>query len=121
MNKALVMATMAPIIGGVVMCYRGKLLCGSLVTLLFAGLNIYWNHQQISYYLLLTLLILAVVYGVYAVREKAFPSFLKATGVLAVVAVLAILPSVGQLWPTMDYAKESVRGGAVLRSSGRVG
>ncbi len=118
MNKALVMATMAPIIGGVIMCYRGKLLRGSLVTLVFAGLNIYWNHQQISYYLLLTLLILAVVYGVYAVREKAFALYLKATGVLALVAVLAILPSVGQLWPTMDYTKESVRGGAVLQPKG---
>ena len=118
MNKALVMATMAPIIGGVIMCYRGKLLRGSLVTLVFAGLNIYWNHQQISYYLLLTLLILAVVYGVYAVREKAFALYLKATGVLALVAVLAILPSVGQLWPTMDYTKESVRGGAVLQPNG---
>ncbi len=118
MNKALVMATMAPIIGGVIMCYRGKLLAGSLVTLLFAGLNIYWNHQQISYYLLLTLLILVAVYAVYAVREGALGRFLKATGVLAVVAVLAILPSVGQLWPTMDYAKESVRGGAVLQPKG---
>lgn len=118
MNKALVMATMAPIIGGVIMCYRGNLLRGSLVTLLFAGLNIYWNHQQISYYLLLTLLILAVVYGVYAVRERAFASFMKATGVLAVVALLAILPSVGQLWPTIDYTKESVRGGAVLQPKG---
>lgn len=115
MNKALVMATMAPIIGGVIMCYRGKLLLGSLVTLVFAGLNIYWNHQQISYYLFLTLLILAVVYAVYAVREKALAPFFKATGVLLVVAVLAILPSVGQLWPTMDYTKESVRGGAVLQ------
>ena len=118
MNKALVMATMAPIIGGVIMCYRGKLLRGSLVTLVFAGLNIYWNHQQISYYLLLTLFILAVVYGVYAVREKAFALYLKATGVLALVVVLAILPSVGQLWPTMDYTKESVRGGAVLQPKG---
>lgn len=118
MNKALVMATMAPIIGSVIMCYRGKLLRGSLLTLVFAGLNIYWNHQQISYYLLLTLLILAVVYGVYAVRERAFALYLKATGVLAVVAVLAILPSVGQLWPTMDYTKESVRGGAVLQPKG---
>lgn len=116
MNKALVMATMAPIIGGVVMCYRGRMLLGSLVTLVFAGLNIYWNHQQVSYYLLLTLLILAVVYAIYAVREKALVSFFKATGVLALVAVFAILPSVGQLWPTMDYAKESVRGSAVLQS-----
>ncbi len=118
MNKALVMATMAPIIGGVIMCYRGKLLCGSLVTLLFAGLNVYWNHQQISYYLLLTLIILAVVYLVYAVREGAWRSYLKSTGVLAVVALLAVLPSVGQLWPTIDYTKESMRGGSVLQQGG---
>ncbi len=116
-NKALVMATMAPIIGGVMMCYRGKLLWGSIVTLIFAGMNIFWNHQQISYYLLLTLLILAVVYAVYAVREKALKAYFKATGVLAVVAVLAVLPSVGQLWPTIDYTKESMRGGSVLQKS----
>ena len=118
MNKALVMATMAPIIGGVILCYRGKLMLGSFVTLVFAGMNIYWNHQQISYYLLLVLLFLAVVYLVYAVREKQLARYFKATGVLAVVAVLAILPSVGQLWPTMDYAKESVRGEAVLKPKG---
>ncbi len=120
MNKALVMATMAPIIGGVIMCYRGKLLAGSFITLVFAGLNIYWNHQQISYYLLLVLLFLAVVYLVYAVREKQLGKYLKATGVLLVIAVLSILPSVGQLWPTMDYAEESVRGAAVLKPKGEV-
>ncbi len=115
MNKAVVMATMAPIIGGVMLCYRGKLLSGSFLTLLFSGLNIYWNHQQISYYLLIILLFLAAVYLVYAIREGWLRRYLKATGVLAVVAVIALLPSIGQLWPTMDYAKESVRGGSVLK------
>ena len=66
MSKSLVMATMAPIIGGVVLCYRGQLLRGALLTLIFSGLNIYWSHQQISYYLLLVLIILALVYLVYA-------------------------------------------------------
>ena len=121
MNKALVMATMAPIIGGVIMCYRGKLLAGSLVTLVFAGLNVYWNHQQISYYLLLTLIILAVVYLVYALREGVWREYLKSTAVLAVVAVLAVLPSIGQLWPTLDYTKESMRGGSVLQQGGKEG
>lgn len=114
-NKGLAMATMAPIVGGVIFCYRGKLLVGSFVTLLFSGLNIHWNHQQISYYLLLVLLILAVVYLVYAVREKKLRSYLKSTAVLIVIAVISILPAIGQLWPTMDYTKESVRGGAVLQ------
>ncbi len=115
MNKSLVMATMAPIIGGVILCYRGKMMLGALVTLIFSGLNIYWNHQQISYYLLLTLIILAVVYLVYAVREKKIKEYLKATGVLVVVAILAILPAIGQLAPSADYAKDTMRGGSVLK------
>ena len=115
MNKSLVMATMAPIIGGVILCYRGKLLWGALITLVFAGLNIYWSHQQISYYLLLALIILAVVYLVYAIREKWLKLYLKATGVLAVVAVLAVIPALGLLIPSADYAKDSIRGGTVLK------
>lgn len=120
MNKSLVMATMAPIIGGVILCYRGKFLWGALITLIFAGLNIYWSHQQISYYLLLTLIILALVYLVYAIREKWLKLYLKATGILAVVAVLAIIPALGHLIPSADYAKDSMRGGAVLKQQDKV-
>ncbi|MBQ7360868.1 MAG: hypothetical protein IJW68_06160 [Bacteroidaceae bacterium] len=119
MNKSLVMATMAPIIGGVMLCYRGKLLWGALITLIFSGLNIYWSHQQISYYLLLVLLILAVVYLIYAIREKWLAQYLKATGVLMIAAILALIPAIGQLVPAADYAKESMRGGAVLKQEGK--
>ena len=114
MNKSLVIATMAPIIGGIILCYRRKLLAGALVTLVFAGLNIYWSHQQVSYYLLLTALILAVVYLIYAYREKWLGYYWKATAVLAVVAFLAAAPAVGILLPTSDYAKSSMRGGSEL-------
>ena len=114
MNKSLVIATMAPLIGGIIMCYRRKLIAGALVTLLSAGLNIYWSHQQVSYYVLLTAVIMAVVYLVYAVREKWLSYYLKATGVLVLVALLAVAPAVGILLPTSDYAKESMRGGSEL-------
>lgn len=117
MSKSLVMATMAPIIGGVVLCYRGQLLRGALLTLIFSGLNIYWSHQQISYYLLLVLIILALVYLVYAIKERALKPYLKATAVLLAVAVLAVLPALGQLVPSADYAKDSMRGGAVLKQT----
>ncbi len=119
MSKSLVMATMAPVIGGVILCYRGKLLWGALITLLFSGLNIYWGHQQISYYLLLVLIVLAIVYLVYAVREKWLNLYLKATGVLIIVAVLALLPALGQLIPSADYAKDTMRGGSVLKQDGK--
>ena len=114
MNKSLVIATMAPVIGGIILCYKRKLLIGSLITLVFAGLNIYWSHQQVSYYLLLTVIIMAIVYLIYAVREKWLKHYFKATGVLAVVAILAAAPAVGILLPTSDYAKSSMRGGSEL-------
>ena len=114
MNKSLVIATMAPLIGGIILCYRRKLLIGALVTLVFAGLNIYWSHQQVSYYVLLTALIMAIVYFIYAYREKWLKEYWKATAVLAVVAILAAAPAVGILLPTSDYAKSSMRGGSEL-------
>ena len=116
MNKSLVIATMAPLIGGIILCYKRKLLVGALVTLIFAGLNIYWSHQQVSYYVLLTALIMAIVYFIYAYREKWLKHYWKATGVLAVVALLAAAPAVGILLPTSDYAKSSMRGGSELNT-----
>lgn len=114
MNKSLVIATLAPIVGGIVLCYRRKLITGALLTLLFAGLNIYWSHQQVTYYMMLTALIIAIVYFIYAWREKWLSYYFKATGVLAVVAIMAVAPAVGILMPTNDYAKDSMRGGSEL-------
>lgn len=116
-NKALVMATMAPIIGGIILCYRKKYLWGTIITLMFAGLNIYWNHQQITYYLLLIILVLGIVYLIYAIREHTVKDFLKSSAILFVVGCLAVLPAVGHLLTTMDYTKESMRGGAVLQNN----
>ncbi|MBQ5888918.1 MAG: hypothetical protein IIW77_06565 [Bacteroidaceae bacterium] len=121
MNKSLVIATMAPVIGGIILCYKRKLLLGGLVTLIFAGLNVYWSHQQVSYYLLLTVLIMAVVYLIYAYREKWLKYYFKATGVLAIVALLAIAPAAGILLPTSDYAKSSMRGGSEIKDDNSSG
>ena len=60
---------------------------------------------------------MALVYFVYAWRGKWLRYYWKATGVLAVVAVLAVAPAVGILLPTNDYAKDSMRGGSELDSN----
>lgn len=115
-NKALVMATMAPVIAGVILTYKQKYFAGALVTLVFVGLNVYWAHQQISYYLLMMLIILAGVYFVYAVRQKTVKQFFISSAVLGGVAILSVLPSTGTLLPTYDYSKDTMRGGAILKT-----
>lgn len=115
-NKCLVMATMAPVIGGIILCYRKKYLWGSIVTLVFTGLNVLWSHQQISYYLLMMILVLAVVYLIYAIREHTLPDYFKSSAILLVVGLLAIAPALGSLMNSADYVKETMRGGAVLKA-----
>ncbi len=115
--KGLVMATMAPIIGGVILCYRGRYVWGTIMTLIFTGLNVAWAHQQISYYLLLTMIILFLVYLFSAIKNHSLTQFAKSSGLLLIVVLLAITPSLGSLLPTMDYSKETMRGGSVLKSS----
>ena len=116
-NKALVMATMAPIIGGVILTYRKKYLWGIITTLIFTGLNVYWAHQQISYYLLIILLTLAVVYLIYAFKEKTVKEYFISSALLIVVAVFAVAPELGTLISQADYTKETMRGGAVLQTN----
>ena len=116
-NKALVMGTMAPVLGGILLCYRKKFLWGSLITLFFTGLNVLWNHQQISYYLLLIIIPLAIVYFIFALREKKVKDFFLSSGLLLVIAAIAVLPAADRLIPTADYSKETMRGGAVLQQT----
>ena len=116
-NKCLVIATMPAVLGGIMLCYRKRYVAGVIATLLSLGLNVYWNHQQISYYLLLMIVPLAIVYFIEAIREKTVKDFFIASAVLLLCAVLAILPAADKLIPTMDYTKETMRGGAVLHDS----
>ncbi len=117
MNKGLVMATMAPVLGGIILCYRRQFITGGLITLIFTGLNILWGHQQITYYLVLTIVVLALVYLVYSFKEKQFKHFVLSSAVLLVLAGLALLPALGFLIPSADYAKETMRGGTVLQTN----
>ncbi len=116
-NKGLVMATIAPIIGGVILTYRGKYLWGALITLIFVGLNVLWNHQQISYYLILILACLAIVYLIFAIKNHTLKNFAISSVILLLIAGTAAIPATGKLLPSMDYTKESMRGGAVLQKN----
>jgi hypothetical protein len=57
---------------------------------------------------------LAIAYFVDAILKKTLLDYLKSSAILVVVAALALAPALGSLLPTMDYSKETMRGGAVL-------
>lgn len=115
-SKVHAMAYMAPVVGSILLAYRGRILLGAALTALFLALQISTNHLQITYYLLLTILLLGAVKLVYSVIEKTLPAFLKATGVLVIAAVIALLPNITNLWATYEYGQYTMRGKSDLSS-----
>lgn len=109
-NKAYAIAYMAPVIAGILLAYRGNYLGGGLLFLIGLGLELFSNHLQITYYLLLTALIIVVTKAVFAIMEKQLKTFLMASAVLLVAAVLALLPNFSTLWVNYEIAKQSLRG-----------
>ncbi|MDR0970651.1 MAG: YfhO family protein [Lentimicrobiaceae bacterium] len=113
-TKAYAIGYMAPVIAGIVLTYRGKYLWGGLLTALTLALQIQANHLQITYYLLIIVVILGIFQFFDAVRFKTLRNFFKATGVLLIAALLGIMTYSTALYATYDYGKESMRGKPIL-------
>lgn len=109
-SKAHAIGYMAPVLAGILLAYRGKLLAGSLLTALFLSLEIMANHLQITYYLMLIVLLLIICLFIDALRKKTINNFLKTSALLIVAAILAVSTNITNLWSTYEYSKETIRG-----------
>ncbi len=110
-TKIQAMSLVAPVLGGVILAYRKNILLGAAITALFLSMTIDANHLQVAYYLLLVLGFTAVYYFIESILQKRIAHFAKASAALLVAGILAVLPNVGNLWSTQEYAKETIRGG----------
>ncbi|MGO1648714.1 MAG: YfhO family protein [Sphingobacterium sp.] len=111
-NKAYAIAYMAPIIGSVILCYRGSRFWGPSLLALFLALEIRANHIQMTYYLFLALLVLVGFELYYAIRDKKLRNFLQASGVQLIGVTIAVLVNASVLFPTYEYSKLTIRGDA---------
>ena len=112
--KVMVLAYIPPTIAGIRLTYRGKYIAGGLLTAFFAASQICANHLQMTYYFLFVILFLVIAEAVLAFRRKQVATFLKATGVLLIAAILAVGVNLSNLYHTYEYSKESMRNGSEL-------
>ncbi|MBF1464388.1 MAG: YfhO family protein [Prevotella pallens] len=112
--KVMALAYLPPMIGGVVLAYRGKYLWGFIVTAVFTAFEIKANHVQMTYYYLFIVLFMVIAYLVQAIREKRLQHFFKASGILIAAALIGIAINISNLYHTWEYQKESMRGKSEL-------
>ncbi len=115
-TKVVAIAYMSPLIGGIALAYRRKMLLGALIFAFFFALQLTVNHLQITYYTFLTILIFGFVELYFAFKQKLLKKFLKVTLALVVAAFLAIGANFANLYLTYDYGKDSIRGKTELTS-----
>lgn len=108
--KFITLAYIPPTIGGIILCYRGRLLAGGAMAAFFAMMQIASNHVQMTYYFVFVIVGVVVACLVKAIRDKAMRQWWTATGVLAVAAILAVAANAPTLYSTYEYSKETMRG-----------
>jgi hypothetical protein len=112
--KAHAIAYMPLVIAGFILVFQKKYIWGGLLTMFAVALEINANHFQMTYYLLIFLLVISGYFIYLAVREKEYKSLLTSVGVLAIAGIFALGANATNLLATAEYASFSTRGKSEL-------
>lgn len=107
--KAHAIAYMPLVLAGILLTFQKKYISGFLLTTIALALEIVANHFQMTYYLLLLVLVLGAVYLIDAFKKKQLSNFFISVGILSVAAILAVGLNATNIMATQEYAKESTR------------
>jgi hypothetical protein len=109
-NQAFAIAFFAPVLASIILTLRGKYLLGGALTALFLAMEIRTNHVQMTYYLLIVILILLGIELYYAIKNKTTAAFLKSMVYLGGATLIALMINASLLWSTYEYGKDTIRG-----------
>ena len=112
--KAHAIGYMPLVIAGILLVYRHKYIVGGLLTLFATALEINANHFQMTYYLLIFVLILSGYFTYQAIKNKETNTLFQSFGVLLIAGILGIGANTTNLLATAEYADFSTRGKSEL-------
>jgi hypothetical protein len=118
-NQAFAIAFFAPLLAGIILTLRGKYFTGGALTAFFLAMEIRANHIQMTYYLMLALIILLAIELYHAIKTKSTAAYLKSLAYLGAALVLTILVNASTLWSTFEYSKDSYRGKSNLTNNAK--
>lgn len=107
--KAHAIAYMPLVLSGIVLVFRRYYLWGFILTAVALALEIVANHYQMTYYLMLLVLVLGIAYLIEAFKTKTLPVFFKSVAVLLGAVLIAVGLNATNLLATKEYANFSTR------------
>ena len=113
-SKAHAIAYMPMVLAGIIAIFRNRNIWSFLLLTVAMALEIQANHFQMTYYLLLLVIVLGISYLVDAYRKKIMPHFFKSIGVMIIAVIIAIAANATNLLATSEYTNFSTRGESEL-------
>lgn len=127
--KGWAMSMMAPMLAGMVLSFKAvlrdekeqryiinwrRLVWGAILFTLATGLQITFNHIQITFYTVIAGVVMGLTYAVYALKDRWVRQFLVVVGVLLIGCAFAIGSNYRHLTVNQEYAKVTMRGGSEI-------
>ena len=113
-SKAHAIAYMPLVLSGILLTFKRKYIAGFLLTVIAMALEIVANHFQMTYYLMLLVIVLGIAYLIDAYKKKEMSHFFKSVGILLAAVILSIGLNATNILATKEYVKESTRGKSEL-------
>ncbi len=113
-SKAHAIGYMPLVLSGIILTFRKKYILGFLLTALAMALEIGTNHYQMTYYLMLLVIVLGIVYLIDAYKKKQLQHYFKTVGLLLVAVTISVGLNASSILATQEYVKQSTRGKSEL-------
>ncbi|MHC2990074.1 hypothetical protein OB13_00135 [Pontibacter sp. HJ8] len=113
-TKSLTIAYIPLVLAGMFYALRRNMWIGAAIFALGLTLNLHFNHLQMTYYMLLMVLVFIVVELVYAIKQGTLADLVKRGLVLGIAAILAVGVNFGRLYTVAEYSQHSIRGKSEL-------
>ncbi|MBL30767.1 MAG: hypothetical protein CMC81_05985 [Flavobacteriaceae bacterium] len=113
-TKAMAIAYMPLALSGFFLLIDQKWVKGFILSVIGLGLNIRANHYQMSYYLLILLIVISVSYLVYSIKKKNTKLTLLSLIIFFMSGIIAIGLNSTPILATSEYSKFSTRNGSEL-------
>ncbi|OAD92570.1 hypothetical protein A7A78_01295 [Aequorivita soesokkakensis] len=108
--KAHAIAYMPFVLSGIFLTFQGKYLWGFLLLTVSMALELVANHFQMTYYLMLLVIIIGIVYLIDAFKKKMLPHYFKAVCIMIGAVIISIGLNATNILATKEYADTSTRG-----------
>jgi hypothetical protein len=117
-NKAFVIGLIPVVLAGVLLIFKRKYIIGALLAIIGFGAHLHFNHVQMTYYMMICLLIFFIVEFIYSLKSKELNTFFIASSIVAGSFLVALIPNISGLLTTYEYSKDTIRGGSELTQGG---